>query len=168
MALTHKLIQTITVGATSIATIDFTSIPQTYTDLIIVASLRCDADSIVNQVRFNGSTSSLSTDAMNGNGSSGSGFSDASTIKMYGGMNASSFTASVFASTTLYIPNYTGAKNKIVYADAASETAATAAWHSMASGLWSSTAAINQVTFYNSSGNYIQYSSASLYGIKNS
>ena len=40
MAVTHNLISTITVGSGGAASIDFTSIPQTYTDLLVKISLR--------------------------------------------------------------------------------------------------------------------------------
>ena len=40
MANTFKKIQTVTVGSGGAASIDFTSIPQTYTDLKIVLSAR--------------------------------------------------------------------------------------------------------------------------------
>jgi hypothetical protein len=168
MAVTHKLIQTVTVGAGGASSIDFTSIPQTYKDLILYASLRCDADTLVNQVRFNGLTTNLTTKAFQSHSTTVNGFTDAAAIKMYGGMNASSYTASAFASTVLYIPNYAGSKNKIINADSTSEANIADIYNSVVAGLWSSTAAITQVTFYPASGNYTQYSSASLYGISNS
>jgi hypothetical protein len=42
MANTMVKIQTITVGASPAASIEFTNIPQTFTDLKIVASIRCN------------------------------------------------------------------------------------------------------------------------------
>jgi len=42
MATTYEAIATVTVGSGGAATFGFTSIPATYTDLLVVASLRSD------------------------------------------------------------------------------------------------------------------------------
>jgi len=168
MAVTHKLIETVTVGSGGAASIVFSSIPQTYTDLQVLFSLRGDADTVVAWVRFNGLTTNLSSRLLLGSGSAASSQSDASNIKMQGAIGASPFTASVFANSSLYIPNYAGSTNKSMSVDYVSENNATTAWMGLTAGLWSSTSAITQITLLSSSGNLVQYSSASLYGIKNS
>jgi hypothetical protein len=168
MANTYTLIQSVTVGSGGAASIEFGSIPQTYTDLQVLFSLRGDYDTVVANVRFNGLTTNLSSRLLLGSGSAASSQSDASNIKMQGAIGASSFTASVFANSSLYIPNYAGATNKSVSVDYVSENNATTAWMGLTAGLWSNTSAITQITLLSSSGNIVQYSSASLYGIKNS
>ena len=62
MATTYSLISSVTVGSGSAATIGFTSIPATYTDLLLSYSARIDQTGIVRQVdiSFNGSTSNFS------------------------------------------------------------------------------------------------------------
>lgn len=161
-----KLIQTVEVGAGGAANIEFTSIPQTYTDLVLVCSLRSTQDTVVSYVRFNGATTNLSSRLLLGSGSAASSQSDASNIKLQGFQNPSGFTASTFSNSTIYIPNYAGATNKSISADYVSENNATSAWSGFTAGLWSSTNAITQITIVcASAGNYVQYSTASLYGI---
>jgi hypothetical protein len=48
------------------------------------------------------------------------------------------------------------------------ETNATAATMYLTSGLWSTTSAINQITLISYGASFVQYSMATLYGIKNS
>lgn len=166
MANTHKFIQTITVGAGGTASIEFTSIPQTYTDLLIVYSARSSRAAVGDDIyiRFNGLSTNLLSRAFYGSGSATSAFSDAS-VAYIGYASGDTSTASVFGSGNIYIPNYTGSTNKSISGDAVSENNATAATALFATGLWSSTAAITQVTIYCANGNWKQYSSASLYGI---
>jgi hypothetical protein len=168
MAVTHKLIQTVTVSAVGgAASIDFTSIPQTYTDLKIVFSLRNAADAVVSTIQFNGLSTNLTSIWFIGSGSAASSSSSASVIQTYG-TDALSYTASTFSNMEFYIPNYTKTTSKAVGAEYVVENNATAAYSGFTAGLWTSTAAINQVTLFVSSGNVAQYSSASLYGIKSS
>lgn len=165
----YNLISTTTVGSGGAAGIEFTSIPQTYTDLLIVASLRGSAAVAfqTNRLKVNGSTSNLSTRLVFG---TGAGASSASVTYLHAGnTGGTSTTASVFSSHNIYIPNYTGSNNKSVSSDAVLENNSTTDYVlALGAGLWSQTAAITSVELYPESGSYVQYSSASLYGIKNS
>jgi len=169
MAVTHKLIQTITVGSGGSASIDFTSIPQTYTDLLVLYSARSARAAVGDDVyiRFNGLSTNLSSRTLYGTGSATASYSDAS-VAYIGYAVGDTSTASVFSNGNIYIPNYVGSTNKSVSGDVVSENNATGATQQFAAGLWSSTAAITQLTIYCLNGNFKQYSSASLYGIKNS
>ena len=166
MAVTHKLIETITVGSGGAANIEFTSIPQTYTDLVLLCSLDNSNSSVVADIRFNGLSTNLSSRLLTGNGSAAS--STTSTALRSYGTNPSDYTASVFGNMTIYIPNYSGSTNKSVSMDYVTENNTTEAYSGFTAGLWSSTAAITQITLILSGGNAVQYSSASLYGIKSS
>jgi hypothetical protein len=166
MAVTYKLIETITVtaggGAASIA---FSSIPQTYTDIKVVMSLRASDTATQILLSLNGSTSNFSARFLIGDGST----AQSGTLARYvGASTPSSFTASTFGNAELYIPNYAGSANKSYSADAAVETNATGAYLTFVAGLWSDVAAITSLTLTGNTGNFVQYSSASLYGIKNS
>jgi hypothetical protein len=168
MANTFKKIQTVTVGAGGAATIDFTSIPQTYTDLKLVMSLRstratyADDDFYIN---INGLTTNQTTRYLQGSGSSAGSF----TGTRWGGLIPAdgAATASVFGSAELYIPNYTSANNKSSSIDAVHETNATTAYQRLHANLWSQTAAITQLTIVCADGNFKQYSTATLYGVAN-
>jgi hypothetical protein len=56
MANTYTLISSVTVGSGGAANIEFTSIPQTYTDLLYKISGRLSVDSASAFLRYNGTT----------------------------------------------------------------------------------------------------------------
>lgn len=159
-------IASVTVGSGGAANIDFTSIPSTYTDLCVKLSARGDAANTAVKIQFNALTTNLSTRYLYGSGSSASSFTDASNIYTYA--NSSSYTASTFANSEIYIPNYASSNAKSISVDAVTETNATAADMALFAGLWNATAAITSIKLLPNSGNFVQYSTATLYGIKNS
>lgn len=171
MANTFELISSVTVGSGGAASIDFTSIPSTYTDLCIKFSLLTSYSSnyISAQVTFNGSTSGYSNRMVYGLGSgapaSASGSGSYIDWAAYG--TGTTATASTFGNGEIYIPNYAGSTNKSISADSVSENNATQAIAALTAGLWSNTAAINRVTLTGNGGNIAQYSTAYLYGVKN-
>tara|TARA_R110002167_G_scaffold172847_1_gene371172 strand:+ start:253 stop:780 length:528 start_codon:yes stop_codon:yes gene_type:complete len=79
-------------------------------------------------------------------------------------------TADTFGAGSLWIPNYANTANfKQVLAQAASSDATTTDYRwglALAAGLWSSTAAVNQITLGPLTGtNFVQYSTFTLYGV---
>jgi hypothetical protein len=166
MANTFKKIQTVVVGSGGASSIEFTGIPQTYTDLQIVCSLRGTTSQIyeLTYLQFNGLTTNLSSKGLEGNGASTSSYNNAAIY--INAANGATSTASVFSSHSIYIPNYTSANFKSVSVDGVSENNATTAYASLQSGLWSSTAAITSVKIQ-PTGNFAQYSTATLYGVSN-
>ena len=167
MANTYVLISSSTVGSGGAASIDFSSIPATYTDLLVKVSGReATGTSLLFTMQINGVATNQSTRELRGSGSAASsGTNTISTLDQ----NGSGTTASVFGSAEIYIPNYASTSiYKSISIDSVSENNATAAYMRLSSALWSSNSAINQLTFYASSGNIAQYSTAYLYGIKNS
>jgi hypothetical protein len=166
MAYTYSKIATYTVGSGGVASISFLNIPQTYTDLMIVFSLRSSTAGEDTQLSFNSSTANFSSRNLAGNGSSASSGSRSDNI-ISASMDYSTYTASTFSNGSLYIPNYTSSNNKSFSVDTVVENNATTAPMQLIAGLWSNTAAITSITFTNyAAGNYVQYSSAHLYGIK--
>jgi hypothetical protein len=160
-------ISTVTVGSGGAATIDFTSIPQTYTDLKLVLSGRIartgqNADDVL--LSFNTLTTNFTNIYVYGNGAT---VLSGTTPVRYGGiLPATTATASVFGNTEIYIPNYTSANNKSFSVDSVSENNATTAYQILIAGLWSNVAAITGITLTPANGTgFDQYSSASLYGI---
>ena len=165
MAVTYKLIETVTVGSGGAASVDFTSIPQSYTDLKIVLSGRATiADNAV-QGAFNGSTSNFSNRILYGNGASAVSNTPANNTVMY--QNFSTETASVFANSELYIPNYLSSNKKSISLDNVNEANATTAYIVPMAYIWDNTASISSIKIQITSG-IAQYSSAYLYGIKSS
>jgi hypothetical protein len=167
MAETMTLISAITVDSGGASSINFTSIPQTYTDLLLKVSARNSDTGTANNlyVGFNGVNTNQSAIKLVGTGSSASASSDGNIIA---NMVASSATSNTFNNAEIYIPNYTVSQNKSVSIDSVNENNATDATLRLEAGLWSSTAAITSINLTGQSGNFVQYSTAYLYGIKNS
>jgi hypothetical protein len=148
--------------------ITFSNIPNTYTDLFIMLSARGNSPFLA--IRFNNSTANRSTKVLVGNGSSS--FSRTDT---YVGSNITSinnsFTANTFSSVGIYIPNYASSNNKSFSIDGMADSNSTTTWFgNLVSGLWSNSAAISSITLSEwDSGDtevaFVQYSSATLYGI---
>jgi hypothetical protein len=165
---TMTLIASSTVGSGGAASIDFSSIPSTYTDLQILLSARTtrSGNNDFIQIRFNGSTTNYSARFLYGS-STAQSFTD---TKIYGYTSSAPSTANTFGSLSYYVPNYLSSNNKSVSIDSVSENnASTADSYALClvAGLWSNTSAITSITLQPLSGtdNFVQYSTAYLYGI---
>ncbi len=159
------LIATTTVGAGGASSIDFTSIPATYTDLLVVCSLRSiKADAVgAGLVKINGVTTNLSNRSLIGDGG-GAYSANYTTTRLINSVNGATSTANTFSTHNVYFPNYAGSTNKSFSADGASENNGGYMELGIMANLWSNTAAITSLSIY-SDANLAQYSSASLYGI---
>lgn len=158
MAITK--IQTVTVGSGGAASIDFTSIPSTYTDLMCVVSVKLSGSDLGVFYKFNNSTSSINGRNLLGVGT-GSGISQAVNVLQLGTVRGTTN----FSNASIYVPNYTGAIKKNSFVDWVSENNETNSYQFLVSNLWSITDAINQLTIYPESGTIQEYSSATLYGV---
>lgn len=172
MANTFTLIASSTVGSGGATDIDFTSIPSTYTDLVVKMSSRTNRSDTRESItiKFNNDTSSIySYRILYGTGSAALSTSgSAGTFFWTGESTGSTATASTFGSTEIYIPNYAGSSNKSLSADFTSENNATAVIQGLSAGLYASSSAINRITLTGGSGfTFQQYSTAYLYGVKN-
>lgn len=166
MANTFELIASYSASGT-VSSIDFSSIPSTFTDLVLKISGRTNAASLEESLNlsFNGSTASFTGKYLLGNGAAAS---SGSLTRFAGEVNSNSSTSSTFSNTDIYIPNYAGSSNKSYSVDSVQETNGTTAYTVLYAGLWSNTAAINQITLTPPSGSFVIYSTAYLYGVKNS
>ena len=169
MANTYVKIASVTVGAGGAASMDFNSIPGTYEDLVLKVSSRStnSSDNDYPKIEFNGSAANQTLRYLQGNGSAASSSTD---TLIYGVSAADTTTASTFGNLEFYVPNYAGSTNKSVSVDSVNEKNATAIVMLLAAGLWSQTAAITSITLkpYNAGANFMQHSTAVLYGIKKS
>lgn len=169
MASTYELIASVTVGAGGASSMDFTSIPSTYTDLVVKLSGRtnraANGDDI--GIKINGSTASIDGRRLFGTGSNA--YSGGSMANYIGILDGGSDTASTFANAELYFTNYAGSNYKAFSSDAVSENNATQAFANMSAILYSSSSAISSLSFYSlNSASWVQYSTAYLYGVKSS
>jgi len=172
MANTYTLIASNTVGILGSATITFSSIPSTYTDLVIKSSARTDRVSTYDfyKVKFNASATSYTEKSHNGNGTAAASESNNSTSYGFNyAIDASLSTSNTFSNAEIYMPNYASANYKSYSTDAVTENNATAAYAAITAGLWSNTGAITSITVESANAaNFVQYSTFYLYGIKNS
>jgi hypothetical protein len=172
MANTHTLIQTITVGSGSTTEINFASIPQTYTDLKFVVSARdATGTNIDHSFRMNGDGSSVySWKRMMGNGSGTTTQATTGTRAYYSVVNGTSSLASAFGSSELYFPNYTNSNYKVWNSITTGEQNVTLNYTGFYAGQIALTSAITSITFYpepSGANSFAQYTTATLYGIKN-
>ena len=168
MANTYTLIKAVTVGSGGAANIEFTSIPNTYTDLVVLSSCRgTGAGGVVDsQITFNNSTTNYSGKNIEGNGTTIYSQNHGSTGLKLIDVGAGS-TSNIFSVIEVYIPNYTSSNFKSVCTSNVTENAGANSWQQMAAGQWSDTSAITSIKLAPDAGTYVQHSSAYLYGISN-
>jgi hypothetical protein len=171
MANTYELIATVTVGSGGAASITFSSIPASYTDLILKSSIRAvnnlTARGTNINLSINGVTTNRTFRSIEGQGTAASSANGTSGyVGTFGG--GASVTALTFSNTEIYIPNYAGSQNKSFHSDSVMENNGTTGSLDFVGGLWSQTTAISSLAISAGSGDIAQYSTASLYGIKNS
>lgn len=161
-----KFIKHIDVDATTQAAMEFTSIPQNYTDLYLTISGRSDRVLISDgvDIQFNLNTSNYSGRRLY--------FYDGTIVTSnpvsnteFGGINGSTSTSSVFAICSFYITNYSSSVAKNFSVDHASENDAAGNFMGINAGLWNDASPITSITVSPWAGNFVQYSSATLYGI---
>jgi hypothetical protein len=165
-----KIGSTVTVGLLGAASIDFTSIPATYTDLVLKVSTRSTYAATISRAKLqiNAITTGYSNRMAYGDGSGTSSTTSTDYITYLYSVGATA-TASTFSNTEIYIPNYAGSTNKSVSIDSVTENNATSAFAVIEAGLLSNTAAITGISITDANGgNFVQYSTASLYGISKS
>jgi hypothetical protein len=175
MANTYALISNITVGSGGASTIDFTSIPQTFSDLCLRVSIRTSAADVNDGgtlIFNNDSGTNYSRRQLYGDGSAAG--SDSGTGLSYiqlPPLNGNGSTANTFSNGEIYIPNYTSTVvAKAPSNDGTQETNDATSYMGIIATIWNpgTQAAINRITISCGSGTFLQYSTAYLYGIKNS
>lgn len=173
MPVTYTLIASNTLSS-SAASVTFSAIPNTYTDLVLRMSLRSTEASTTTpiEITFNSDTATnYSVTRINGSGSSGASSSSRTNYNFIDGFQVpgANGTSNTFSSTELYIPNYTASQNKPLSLMQVDERNNTVAEMNAIAGLWRNTAAITSITLdFFGATTYASGSSFFLYGIKNS
>jgi hypothetical protein len=165
-----KIGSTVEVGLLGAASIDFTAIPATYTDLLVKVSARTNHSlgTVELYLTLNGSTANFSAKHALGNGAAAS---SGSVARYLGQTQPSTDTANTFSSHDIYIPNYLSTTSPKSYStDAVTENNGTTAFAVLVAGLWNpgTQAAITSLTVTPGAGSFVQYSTATLYGISKS
>ena len=174
---TYKYIASVTVGSGGTSSIDFTSIPQTYDNLVIQLNTRNSRSSNgpgYGYLTLNSSTSGFYKSYIgqynSGTGDPGGiGVGTASDNLFTEALGIDAASANSFGTAVLYFTSYKTAYSKIISVDACNGGSATTPFHHYYNGVsWSSTSAITSISITSTGNTFKQYSTAYLYGIKNS
>jgi hypothetical protein len=166
--MTMTLIETKTLG-TAAASIEFTSIPQDATDLVILGTTRAgNAGANTGTLRFNGDTGSNYSSRMLYSQDTATPTSAATTTTRMQWFypTFSDSTTNTFSNFQLYITNYTASTGKSVSMDHTTEhNGTTPMVQGITAGLWTGTAAITSLLIGVGDGDYVSGSTISLYKI---
>jgi len=158
MPSTYTPIATNTLGSAA-ASVTFSSIPSTYTDIVLIQNSTGAGGAGASYLRFNGDTTGVySRTRLLGNGSA------ASSYRETGANNISSDAPSSSNSTTIWnIMDYanTTTFQTVLYRDNSS------AYVVAQVGLWRNTAAITSLSITADAGTFAAGSTFTLYGVKN-
>jgi hypothetical protein len=150
------------------ASISFNSIPQDFSDLVIMVSGRTTRTAGFEDalISINGSTANFTGRRLGGEGS-GSPYSDSFTGGYLGQMDTDFATSNTFGNLTAYVSNYTAPVNKAISIDFVTENNATQAYQEIRGLLWSNTAPITSFALGTSFGtNFKSGTIVSLYGVR--
>jgi len=164
------LISSQTLGSAA-ASVTFSSIPATYTDLVIRASIRSDVATTGGALNLvvNSQTSGFSSTNVFGDGTAAASERKTAETKYIfrRSVTGTSNTSNTFASVEIYIPNYAGTIAKVASAFLVTENNTTSdAQINVFANLNTNTAAITDLSLQFT--NFVSGSSFYLYGIKNS
>lgn len=169
---TYTLIASNTVGSGGSASVTFSSIPSTYTDLVLAMSARGNGAFNVDNVKLTAnSITSYGNMMLYISGTSPASFSAAAqTTDNLSYTSSGNNTANTFGSMSFYFPNYTSSNNKSVSKDFVAENNSSTIFNlGLSATTINSTAAITSLTLApQSSSAWAQYSTFYLYGILNS
>jgi len=147
MASTMVALQTVTVGAGGLASVTFSSIPQTYTDLVVKICARSAVSAVNDAALFgiNGNTWTYKATGILLRGTGTTTLSASAPYLFAGYMPAATATANTFSNTEIYFTNYSSNSNKSISIDTVQENNTTAAVQQMNAMLWSDPAAITSI-----------------------
>ena len=170
MAVTYKKIASVTVTGSTAATIEFTSIDQNFTDLVLLISARSNRATAEDGLglKLNAITSGYTYRNLTADGSSVASANTNFEQTWASRIPAANATASTFSSNIAYFPNYAGSTAKSYFVDGVTENNGNTAYMVMEAISNTSTAAITSITLSSLNASLVQYSTATLYGISNS
>ena len=168
----YDSIATVTVGVLGAASVDFTSIPSTYTHLQIrgiARDARASAQDSMN-IKYNNDSGNnyVQYHELYGDGATAAAYLGATpaafmSLDRIAGATAG---ASIFGAVVIDILDYTNTNKYKTQRWLGGSDQNGSGVVAFGSGLWMSTSAINQITLTGASANLSQYSSFALYGIK--
>ena len=159
------------VGAGNAVNITFSNIPQTFTDLLLVTSLRSNRDAKLDRARvvLNGDQANNYTyRTFVGTGTSIFGEGITTNGMIFYSANGNTASASTFSTVKVLLPNYrVSGIVKVASLDGSWASFETnESWREMNTGTWNGTTAITSLSLVMDFGTaWLQYSSSTLYGI---
>lgn len=166
------IIEDTTVGAGGVASVTFSSIPQTYSHLYVVGSARSTYNNVNGSVllQFNGDTGSNYWQSLvYYNASTVSAYNSMNTFGYVGFCTALTSAANAFSPFYAFIMDYTNTATYKSWQGGAvatgTQSGSTGAYPGWAGGSWQNTAAITSVTVLPSATGWAQYSRFTLYGL---
>lgn len=175
MAFTYSKLASTTVGVGGTSAITFNNIPQNYTDLVVKLSARSvfsDLTTYVDMIINGNSGTNYSQRNVSGMFNStvtNQSWSSQTSFFVYQ-IDANTATASTFSNTEIYIPNYTSSNAKSLSVDGVAESNNSTATNravALSAGLYSTSGpSIISLKFTANGGDFAQYSTATLYGIR--
>jgi hypothetical protein len=158
-------IATTTVGAGGVASITFSSIPQTYRHLQIRLSSNAGGNDVFYQ--FNSDTGANYTrHFLYGTGAAAAAGSSLSVDSGSIGYVASTANTNIFGAAIMDVLDYTNTSKNTTTRSLTGFDANGSGLIVLYSGLWLNTAAVSSIVMRPYAGNFNQYTSAALYGIK--
>ena len=166
----YESIATVTVGVGGSASVSFSSIPSTYKHLQIRSILRSTAAAGPRALylQINSDTgNNYSVHTLSGSGSAASAGAITSTNKIFIYDNpAANQTSSVFSGQIIDVLDYQNTNKYKTTRQLGGYDANGSGFIFFGSGLWQSTSAVTSLSFTLEAGDFAQYSSFALYGIK--
>lgn len=161
MPSTYTPIATHTTTTSGTSSFTFSSIPSTYTDLILVCSLKATSTNSSLVARFNGDgTSTYSVTQMYGTSSQALSQRLSNQTEVY--LSFSGFPTATFATTICHFMNYSNTTTNKTFI---SRSGYASTYSDVSVGLWRSTAAISSMTLY-AGTSYDTGCTFTLYGVK--
>lgn len=170
---THILISSTSLSSSQ-SSITFSSIPQTYKDLVIYAFLRSDRatatdDQIVLRFNSNSNSNTYYGRILYGNGATANSAEDNSTFFQLYGLSGAGATTGAFGTSQIYIQRYAGSSTKQISAESHLLSNSTTTEHNrtqLYGGIFANTTAVTSISLQPYFGsNFISGSMVSLYGI---
>ena len=170
MAATYVPIASTTL-ATTAASVTFSAIPATYTDLVVKVSARVASAVILTDMYWYVNSTGNSSDTLlyaNGSTANSARNINAPTQWYAGQINGASATSNTFSSAEYYLPSYLNSFNKPASTFMVSENnSATDNSILIGANLKSNTATITSIIFDSNGQNFVSGSTFHLYGISN-
>lgn len=170
MANTFIPISTIEVGSGGQSSLTFNSIAGTYSDLAILLSCRSDQSYTADEfyIQVNSSTSNFTWSRVYGRGFTTTAAGTGST-HLVGAANGANSTSSIFSNALIYVPSYANSSyHKTFLNNSVVENNAAIGDNYCYATRWAINDAISSIVLRPTAGNWVQHSTATLYGISNS